>query len=55
MMFTVLFAVVLSCLGFFGADPLCRIMGSNETYHTMMRDYLHVSPCSSSLPALVRR
>ena len=42
MMFTVLFAVVLSCLGFFGADPLCRIMGSNETYHAMMRDYLHV-------------
>ena len=42
MMFTVLFAVVLSCLGSFGADPLCRIMGSNETYHTMMRDYLHV-------------
>ena len=30
MMFTVLFAVVLSCLGSFGADPLCRIMGSNR-------------------------
>ena len=42
MMFTVLFAVALNCLGFFGADPLCRIMGSNETYHTMMRDHLRV-------------
>lgn len=42
MMLTVLFAVALSCLGLFATDPLCRLMGSNETYHTMMREYLRV-------------
>lgn len=37
---TLVIAALLFCAGVFLTDPLCRLMGSNETYHTLMRDYL---------------
>lgn len=33
-------AAVLSAVGIFGADALCTLLGANETFHAMSRDYL---------------
>ena len=37
---SLLIALGLFCAGVFFTDPLCRLMGSNGTYHAMMREYL---------------
>lgn len=33
-------AVILSAIGLFGADGLCTMLGTNETFHQMSVDYL---------------
>ena len=37
---TILISLLLFCTGVFLTDPLCQLMGSNATYHPMMKEYL---------------